>query len=179
MNVFSFHLIPCYRYPAKKDDPVLSTRFTWLKQKQRPYTLTPFIKPNFFYIHIRNNSNYYLLTQTHIVSNILHPTLNYLKKSLPKLKPLLPKHVVVHCSNFSMLLLTNPIHIATSVKNSLLKPLISFNIFLFNLYGFLISFMTVLNAKRTNTFLINQIILSLLYHFMKMPFIPKVNLHGH
>ena len=33
---------------AQKDDPVLSTVFKWLKQKQRPHSLTPVIKANSF-----------------------------------------------------------------------------------------------------------------------------------
>ena len=54
---------------ARKDDPVLSIVYKWLKQKQRPHSL------NFFILNI-DNCNTYTLTQPHIIFNIINQTPN-------------------------------------------------------------------------------------------------------
>ena len=51
---------------AQKDDPVLSTVFKWLKQKQRPHSLTPVIKANsFLYTYYKQFQHLYLDPSSH------------------------------------------------------------------------------------------------------------------
>ena len=53
---------------AQKDDPVLSTVFKWLKQKQRPHSLTPVIKANsFLYTYYKQFQHLYLDPSSHLI----------------------------------------------------------------------------------------------------------------
>ena len=53
---------------AQKDDPVLSTVYTWLKQKQRPHSLTPIIKANsFLYTYYKQFQQLYLDPNSHLI----------------------------------------------------------------------------------------------------------------
>ena len=53
---------------AQKDDPVLSTVYTWLKQKQRPHSLTPIIKANsFLYTYYKQFQHLYLDPNSHLI----------------------------------------------------------------------------------------------------------------
>ena len=120
---------------AQKDDPVLSTVFKWLKQKQRPHSLTPVIKAYSIYIHIINNSNIYTSIQVLTLFNIILLILGFLKKFLLRLNPLLTRHVYAFHSNFSMLHLVKHILMVIPVKNSQLRHLINFISSLIYLYG--------------------------------------------
>ena len=148
--------------------PVLSTVYKWLKQKQRPHSLTPVIKANSFRIHIIDNSNIYILTQILILSNNIRLTLEFLKKSFSKLNPLLTKHLYVYHLNFFMLHLVKHILMVILVKNSLLRHLINFILSLICLYGSHFSSMTALNVKLINIFLFNPKTFLLLFLFMRV-----------
>ena len=127
---------------AQKDDPVLSTVFKWLKQKQRPHSLTPVIKANsFLYTYYKQFQHLYLI-QVLILFNIILLILGFLKKSLLKLNPLLTKHVYAYHSNFSMLHLVKHILMVIPVKNSQLRHLINFISSLIYRYGSQFSSMT-------------------------------------
>ena len=53
---------------AQKDDPVLSTVSTWLKQKQRPHSLTPIIKTNsFLYTYYKQFQHLYIDPNSHLI----------------------------------------------------------------------------------------------------------------
>ena len=53
---------------AQKDDPVLSTVYKWLKQKQRPYSLTPIIKANsFLYTYYKQFQHLYIDPNSHLI----------------------------------------------------------------------------------------------------------------
>ena len=53
---------------AQKDDPVLSTVYKWLKQKQRPFSLTPVIKANsFLYTNHRQFQHLYIDPNSHLI----------------------------------------------------------------------------------------------------------------
>ena len=53
---------------TQKDDPVLSTVFKWLKQKQRPHFLTPVIKANsFLYTYYKQFQHLYLDPSSHLI----------------------------------------------------------------------------------------------------------------
>ena len=53
---------------AQKDDPVLSTVFKWLKQKQRPHSLTPVIKANsFLYTYYKQFQHLHLDPSSHLI----------------------------------------------------------------------------------------------------------------
>ena len=53
---------------AQKDDPVLSTVYKWLKQKQRPYSLTPVIKANsFLYTYYKQFQHLYVDPNSHLI----------------------------------------------------------------------------------------------------------------
>ena len=53
---------------AQKDDPVLSTVYTWLKQKQRPHYLTPIIKANsFLYTYYTQFQHLYIDPNSHLI----------------------------------------------------------------------------------------------------------------
>ena len=53
---------------AQKDDPVLSTVYKWLKQKQRPYSLTPIIKANYFlYTYYKQFQQLYIDPNSHLI----------------------------------------------------------------------------------------------------------------
>ena len=53
---------------AQKDDPVLSTVNKWLKQKQRPYSLTPVIKANsFLYTYYKQFQHFYIDPNSHLI----------------------------------------------------------------------------------------------------------------
>ena len=53
---------------AQKDDPVLSTVYTWLKQKQRPHSLTPIIKANsFLYTYYKQFQHLYIDPNSHLI----------------------------------------------------------------------------------------------------------------
>ena len=53
---------------AQKDDPVLSTIYKWLKEKQRPYSLTPVIKANsFLYTYYRQFQHLYIDPNSHLI----------------------------------------------------------------------------------------------------------------
>ena len=79
------------------------------------------------------------MTQTLILSNIIHLTLEFLKKSLLKLNPLLPKHVYVYHLNFFMLHLVKHILMVIRVKNSLINisPFLFYPSFTFMVLYFL------------------------------------------
>ena len=82
------------------------------------------------------------MTQTLILSNIipkLNLNLEFLKKSLLNLNPLLTKHVYVYHLNFFMLHLVKHILIVIRVKNSLLGHLTNSILSLIYLYGSLFS----------------------------------------
>ena len=108
---------------AQKDDTVLSIVYKWLKQKQRPHSLTPVIKAISFFYDYYGQFQHYILTQTHILFNIIHLILESLEKSLSKLNLLLIKLAYVYHLNSFMLLLIKLILVVTLVKNSLLKRL--------------------------------------------------------
>ena len=58
---------------AQKDDPVLSTVYTWLKQKQRPHSLTPIIKANsFLYTYYKQFQHLYIDPNSHLPHFIPH-----------------------------------------------------------------------------------------------------------
>ena len=53
---------------APKDDPVLSTVYKWLKQKQIPHFLTPIIKANsFLYTYHRQYEHLYIDSTSHLI----------------------------------------------------------------------------------------------------------------
>ena len=139
-----------------------------VKTKQRLHSSTPVIEANSFFILFTDNSNTYILTQTHILFNNIHLILESLKKSSSKLNFLLIKLAYVYHLNSFMPLLIKLILMVTLMKNSLLKRFFNSITFLIFLYGSPFSFMTVLNIKQINIFLINPKTFLLLYHFMKL-----------
>ena len=55
---------------AQKDYPVLSTVYTWLKQKQRPHSLTPIIKANpFLYTYYKQFQHLYIDPNSHLIQH--------------------------------------------------------------------------------------------------------------
>ena len=152
---------------AQKYDPVLSTVYTWLKQKQRPHSLTPIIKANsFLYTYYKQFQHLYIDPNSHLIQYCT-PIPEFLKKLLLKLNPLLTRHVYVYHLNFSMPHLVKHILMATPVKNSSLKLLTNFIFFLTYLYGSQSSSMTVLTARQTSIFQLNPKTFLLLFRFMK------------
>ena len=108
------------------------------------------------------------MTRSVILSNIIHVTLEFSKKSLLKLNPLLTKHVYVYHLNFFMLHLVKHILMVIPVKNSLLRHLTNFILSLIYLYGSLFSSMTAMNVKLINIFLINPKTFLLLFLFTRV-----------
>ena len=140
---------------AQKDDPVLSTVYKWLKQKQRPCSLTPGIKANsFLYTYYRQFQHLYIDPNSHLIQNYTPNSLIF-EEIFIKLNPLLTKHVYVYHLNFLMLLLVKHILMVIRVKNSLLRHLTNFILSRIYLYGSLFSSMTALNVKLINIFLLN------------------------
>ena len=60
--------------------PIFSPLFKhrWNRNKDATLLLE-LLQLTFFYIHITSSSNIYILTQTQLLSNIIHPTPDYLK----------------------------------------------------------------------------------------------------
>ena len=105
------------------------------------------------FIHILQTIPIFLYRpKTLTSSNIIPPILEFLKKFSLKLNPLLTRHVYVYHLNFFMLHLVKRILMVTPVKNSLLKLLTNFILFLTYLYGSQSSSMT---ARQINIFLLN------------------------
>ena len=134
-----------------------SPLYTWLKQKQGPPFVTPVMKANsFFYTYYKQFQHLYIDPNSSLIQYSTPKSL-FLKKSLSKLNILLSKLVSVYHSNSLVLLFTKLTHMATLMINTFLKLLPIFTKFLTYLYGFLFSFMIVLNVKQTNTLLLNLI----------------------
>ena len=136
---------------AQKDDPVLSTVYKWLKQKQKPYTLTPVIKANsFLYAYYKQFQHLYIDPHSHLIQYYT-PNSRVFEEIFIKSQPSINQtRICLPFKLFYAAFSKTHSHGHSGEKLSIK----TFNQFYF-LYGSLFSFMFALNVKLINTFLLN------------------------